>query len=351
MLAFRCKRFLINILGNAGPRFKRAYLTSARKLAENEQSWLISQGIGGTDFHELISLYPSLQRILYIHIPKCGGTSIRRSLVKENKCAPVPMPDSGSINQAISFMLWSASPLSPKRRFLNRRATAQAGENLQQKYLRVFTGYCVAQAPKRIFVLGHQRASELVTFFREDRDLLFATVRAPAEILKSLVTYRVTHTLEDQLRPDSVELLDSLQLDIKAFTELASTRPQRLTELILERHQPALNAYLAFDHRKDHESVWQGIKDRSVFLAHISEQAPMIRMLLGNQPGTHRENTTASHDEISAEFNAAIRESWLEPFIDWDSMTLYKRMESSGIIGFWQNGGTVRQYLALLKSA
>jgi hypothetical protein len=338
-------------LGNAGQRFEPAFLYLSNVFAKRELRWINQQGIGETDYHALLGLYPNLQRILYIHIPKCGGTSIRRSLVRENKCAPIPMPDSGSIEQSISFMLWSASRKSVQRKFLNSCATAHAPETLQQKYLRVFTGYCVTQAPTRMFILGHQRASEMLPYFRDGRDLLFATVRAPAEILKSLVAYRVTHTLEDQLRPDSIKLLDSLQLSIEAFTELASFQPQRLTELILERPKPALNAYLAFDDRTDHESVWQGIKDRSVFLAHMSEQDHMIAKLLGNPPGLHLENTSANRQGMAAEFTASLQQSWIEPFVDRDSMMLYQKLDALGVIGFWKSGGTVPEYIDLLENS
>lgn len=63
--AFFLKRLVINILGNAGPRFKGFYLTSSRIFAESELKWLNSRGIGETGFHELMTLYPTLQRVLY----------------------------------------------------------------------------------------------------------------------------------------------------------------------------------------------------------------------------------------------------------------------------------------------
>ncbi len=349
--AFFLKRLVINILGNAGQRFRRVYLTSARIFAESELRWLNRRGVGETRFHELMPLYPTLQRVLYIHIPKCGGTSIRRSLVQEHKCAPVPVPNSGSINQAINYMVWSASRLSLQRRFLNRLAQERESEDLRQRFLRVFAGYCIAQSPKRVFILGHQRASEMLPYFRDGRDLLFATVRAPAEILKSLVAYRVTHTLEDQLRPDSMQLLESLQLDIKAFTELVNLQPKQLTELILEQQPPYLTKFLTFDERTDHESVWKGIKDHSVFLAHVSDQEYMIAKLLGNKPGLHLENTSANRQGMAAEYTAAVQKSWIEPFVDRESVMLYRKIEALGIIGFWQRGGTVREYRDLLKQS
>lgn len=345
------KRLLITILANAGQRLAPAYQALSRHFAESEQQWINRRGIGDTDYYQLMSLYPERQRVLFIHIPKAGGTSIRRMLVRESKCAPIPTPGEGTVSQAIHYMHWSAPRKSMQRRFLNACAAERDAESLRQRFLRVFAGYCVAQSPQRMFILGHKTAGEMLPYYREGRDLFFATVRAPAEILKSLVAYRVMHTLDDKFRPDSIELLDSLQLDIHTFTELVRDQPRQLTELILAQQPPILTTFLAFNHQTDHESVWQGIKQRCVFLAHMSEQDQMLARLLGSEPSQRRENTSADRVGLAAEFTASIKGNWIEPFVHPDSTMLYQRLEAVGIIGFWEGGGTVRQYRELLNNS
>lgn len=345
------RKLLTNILGNAGPRFAPAYLDSSRIFAESELRWINRRGIGETDFYSLMSLYPTLQRVFFIHIPKCGGTSVRKTLVDEGNCVPVPVPASDAIKQSIEYMTSSAPPKSLKWLFLDACAKERDSDNLRQRFLRIFAGYRIVHSPKRVFILGHKRAKELMPYFRDGTDLLFTTVREPAEILMSVAAYRVSHTLKNEYRQDSIRLLESLQLNLQEFTELVRTQPRHLTELILEKNPPSLVGYLSMDNRIDHESVWRSLRDKTVFISHMSEQAQMLCQLFGGQPSLHRKNTSENRPGLAADFTAAVHRSWTEPFVDPNSAILYERMEAAGIIGFWQSGGTLRQYRDLLKNA
>ena len=142
-----------------------------------------------------------------------------------------------------------------------------------------------------------------------------------------------------------------MQLDYREFAELAASQPRELTERILTIKPPSLVSFLAMDRNTDHESVWQGIKDQTVFIAHMSEQNQMLGSLFGKQPNTHPRNTSDNRQPVAAKFSAALQNSWIEPFVDPDSTQLYQRLESTGIIGFWQKGGTVSQYRRLLRDS
>lgn len=341
---------LLRFLLHAGAPFAPFYLAFSKRYVANELDKFTRRGIGRTDSYDLMSMYPDLQRILFIHIPKCGGTSVRRSLIEAHLCAPIPWRDRG-IDQCIDFMTRTAVRKSFQRQLLDNCAAERAPEELQHRYLRVLAGYFVAFRPKRVFALGHPQARELLPLHRQDRDLLFTTVREPRNILRSLVAYRVTHTLKHPHRSDSIELLESLQLDIGEFRDLVSKQPKIVTERILKVQSPSLGQFLAFDDKTDVESVWQGLKEQTVYVGHLSEQGPMLASLLGGQQAGYRLNTSSKRQGLPAQFAAAIEHAWLEPFVDSDSRQLYQRLESSGIIGFWRKGGTVQQYRNLLRSA
>jgi hypothetical protein len=344
-------RLISKTLAKAGPRFAQLYHRTSERLVNSELKWINQWGINDDDFYDLLTLYPNLKRVLFIHIPKCGGTSIREVLVDDFQCAPIPLPGSGTINQSIDYMTASVFKRMQPGQLPQGDEIKNDGDTLRQRYLRVFTGYCFASNPGHLFILGHKRARELNPLYRPRSDFFFTTVRAPVAILKSMVTYRVSHTLKNRHRQDSIELLEAMQLDYQDFSELVTTNPKELTARILEIKPPSLVSYLAMDHRTDAEAVWQGIKEQSVFIAHMSEQDRMLAKLFGKQPQMTRKNTSEGREGLAGEFSAALQDSWLESSVEPDSALLYQRLESTGIIGFWGNGGTVAEYQELLQNA
>ena len=332
-----------------GSRFTRSYINATGRVVQRELRW-INQCEVDDNLFDLMSLYPGMRRVFFIHIPKCGGTSIRQSLVDDYKCAPVPHQGLGAIGQSIDYLTNSAPRKSLEGQFLKNYASQRLPEEVHQQYLRLFAGYIVTRRPKKMFVLGHKLAKDLKPLYRKRKDIFFTTVRAPSEILRSMVAYRVDHTLKNKNRPDSIELLKNMEMNHLEFSELVSSRPQALTERILGVKPPSLVAFLSMSQNRDHEHVWQGIRQNNVFIAHMSEQEQMLGKLFGERPRTHPKNTSSSQSELAVQFSAVLQNSWVEPFIDPDSSQLYQRLESSGIIGFWQKGGTVNQYRELLQN-
>ena len=346
-----CRKLLCRTFALFGQFLAPLYLRTSRSFLRSKLKWINKRTVGAIDFYTLMPLYPALRRVLFIHIPKCGGTSIRKMLVQECRCAPIPLPDTGAVNQSIKYMIGAVPTHSPQGQLLQSCATQHTSEPLRQRFLRVFTAYDLATSPKRVFLLGHKPARELMPYRRNRKDIMLTTVRSPIEILKSMAAYRVSHTLKNTQRQDSIELLGLLQLDIHAFTELARTQPGPLTARILEHNSPSLVAYLTLDGRTDHSSIWEGIQSEGIFIAHMSEQAHMLSEVFGQLSHQHRINTSDNRQGLAAEFTAGIQDSWIEPFIDTDSRQLYQRLESNGIIGFWKKGGTASEYRDLLASS
>lgn len=338
------------LLAGLGPHFTQQYFNANGLAVEKELRWINQWGVEDNLF-DLMALYPSLQRVFFIHIPKCGGTSIRQALVDEYGCAPVPLPGTGAIKQSIHYLTNSAPRESLQGQFMRQYASQGKSQELRQQYIRLFTSYCITLPPKHLFILGHKLGRDLKPFYRDSKDLFFTTVRAPTEILRSMVAYRVSHTLRNQNRPDSVELLEATQLDHREFSDLVTSQPRELTERILSVKPPSLVAFLALGNHTDHESVWQGIKEQTIFIAHMSEQSQMLGRLFGKQPNTPPKNTSDNQQTLAAQFSATLENSWVEPFVDSDSSLLYQRLELTGIIGFWRKGGTIHQYRELLENS
>ena len=341
---------LSRALARPGRLLEPAYLAAAEALVNREVARIRQTDIGRAGYFGLMSLYPELQRTFFIHIPKCGGTSIRQSLVDEYCCAPVPLPGEGATRQAIDYMVQSVPPDTPRRQLLYACA-GHHEQDLAQRFLSTLTGYRLARSPGKIFILGHKFAREMAPFHRQDRDFFFATVRHPAEALKSMVAYRVSHTLANRNRVDSIEFLESLQLEYPRFEELVANDPEELTRLALNTKTPSLAAFLAMDDRTDCESVWSGLRERAVFIAHMSEQSAMLEQLFGGRPKKRHKNSSGRRQGLAADFSAALQDDWIEPHVDPDSRLLYERLECAGVIRFWKNGGTKSQYSELVKAS
>ena len=136
----------------------------------------------------------------------------------------------------------------------------------------------------------------------------------------------------------------------RQFSNLVASQPRELTERILKTKPPSLAAFLAMDQHTDHESVWRGIREHNVFIAHMSEQSQMLEGLFGKEISAYPKNTSDNQQGLTAKFYATMQKSWVEPFVEPDSALLYQRLESSGIIGFWRKGGTANQYRELLQN-
>lgn len=342
--AARAGRLAANMLAAAGPAFGELYANTNRRLAEQELRWIDHWNIDPRHFFDLMTLYPALSRAFFIHIPKCGGTSIRQQLVTGHGMAPVPLPSTGAIRQSIESM-------TAHSQYASQLTTCGAEHgNLRRHYLEVFAAFQVTANPKHLFVLGHQRAREIQPLYRQGSDLVFSTVRPPVDMLRSMVTYRVDHTLKNPGRPDSRELLAALHLDPDAFVRLVASHPRSAAERILAVNPPSLVSYLALGEQTDIESVWRGIREHPVFIADLSEQDQMLAALFGPAPAAGQKNTSQGRTGLSAEFAQGLRADWIEPFVEPDSAKLYQRLQSSGIIGFWQAGGTASGYRTLLAN-
>jgi len=341
---------LARALARPGTLFEPAYLAAFESVINREVARINRLDIGSTSYYGLLSLYPELQRAFFIHIPKCGGTSIRLSLVDEYCCAPVPLPGASATHQSIDYIQRSLPEGNPWRRLLDTSANT-TDRDLAQGFLRAFTGYRLIRNPGRAFILGHKFAREMVPFYREERDFFFTTVRDPAEALKSMLVYRVAHTLANRRRADSLEFLQSLQIDYPQFEELVAQNPEALTQLALARKTHSLANFLSMGSQTDCESVWTGLREKTVFVAHMSEQSRMLAALFGNRPRTRRKNRSGYQRGLAAEFAAAVQDDWIRPYVDPESRRLYDRLAATGIIGFWEAGGTISQYRQLIERA
>ncbi len=343
--AARAGRLAANMLALAGPSCTRLHAATIRRLVEQEADWIARWNIDTRHYFDLMSLYPALQRAFFIHIPKCGGTSIRQRLVTGYGMAPVPVPTVGATRQSIEYMNAVIEEIC------DCVACDRESPDLREQYLRSFAAYMVAANPKRIFVLGHQRARELHSLYRQGRDLLFSTVRPPMDILRSMVNYRVDHILNNPQRQDSLELLEAMQLNRDTFAQLVDANPRSVVERLLSIKPLSLVSYLAMDERMSYEVVWQGIRERTVYIAHVSEQDSMLASLFGEAPVAGHRNTSEGRQGLAEAFSSNLRDDWLDSFVESDSIALYERLQSSGIIGFWRDGGSVEEYRQLLGAA
>ncbi len=337
------------ILGKLGPVARALYVYSIERQIKSELRWINKKNIDKNDYFDLMALYPRMKRVFFVHIPKCGGTSIRQNLVESYGVAPIPLKSPGTIEQSIKFMVSSAYRMGILEDIGPPSKEKQRGTSQRSTYLRVLAAFKVATNPHYLFILGHQRARELAPFYRGSPDLIFSTVREPLAMLRSLVSYRVSHTLANKNRQDSKELLDALDCSFDDFYTRFRADPKALVSQILSVKKPSLTSYLALDEHTDPETVWSGICSHNIYIAHVSEQEDLQKALFGKKPRALHKNATDTNSELMETFNADLQDEWIRPHIDNDSLELYQRFVDSGIIGFWKNGGSLESYRQLLR--
>ena len=337
------------LLGKMGPMARKFYACCIERQIRSELRWISKKNIDENNYFGLMSLYPGLKRVFFVHIPKCGGTSIRQNLVESYGVAPIPLTSPGTIQQSVQFMVSSAYRRGILKDIGSRDGVHQQDNSQRSTYLRVLVAFMVATNPRYLFVLGHQRAKELAPLYRGAPDLMFSTVREPLAMLRSLVNYRVFHTLANQNRRDSKELLDELDCSFDEFYALLRSDPKSLVSQVLSVKKPSLTSYLALNEHTDSETVWSGICSHNIYIAHVSEQDEFQKALFGKKPRALHKNATDTNSDFIESFNADLQDEWIRPHIDIDSAELYQRFVNNGIIGFWKNGGTLETYRQMLR--
>lgn len=319
------------------------------RAARSELAHILSQQEQNSSYGFLFDCMAHLDRVLFIHIPKCGGTSLEKSLVTDVNCVPVPQDSVPYYRLENFFMASAVLPESFEQQFLQKFVGSADPNDVRDRYFRMQAAYKVACQPSRIFAIGHKSLRDLAPLSRGERDIFMTTVRAPADILKSLVGYRVFRIFEGG--EIASRLLQKLQLDTARFETLVESDPEYLTNLILGAEAPSLCQMLQFDVPGDGESVWCGIKPNKVFIAHMSEQQQMLQQIFGTPIQNRVENTSSKWTGIGSDFKAVVEDAWLRPFINPEDAYLYDCMTNAGIFGFWRDGETPQECSTLLESS
>ncbi|MEM9256574.1 MAG: hypothetical protein AAGA91_14090 [Pseudomonadota bacterium] len=334
--------------GAAAPRPEGPRIRRKRANAEREYARLRRQLLVRVYPRRLLSVYDNLQRVLFVHIPKCGGTSLRGNLVSDLRCLPVPANRGFVVEQCVTFMRRSAEGGTPQRKLLESFTDMDTQGYSVPGYLRTLGAFHALWRPTRTTLLGHQPARTLKRYFRPQRDLLLSVVRDPIDVLRSMVNYRVFHTLLNAHREDSRFLLKSMRMSEQHFRKLASDDPRQLTRALLTEVDFSLAGYLAMDKRTDCDTVWQGLRQHQVILCHIDEQQAMLEQVFGIKLSGQFLNTSDERDGLAATFAGALQDDWLLEHVDKDSVALYQRLSDKGVLGFWRQGGNLSDYRALL---
>ena len=319
------------------------------RAARSELAHILSQQEQNSSYGFLFDCMAHLDRVLFIHIPKCGGTSLEKSLVTDVNCVPVAQDSVPYYRLANFFMASAVLPESFEQQFLQKFVGSADPNDVRDRYFRMQAAYKVACQPSRIFAIGHKSLRDLAPLSRGERDIFMTTVRAPADILKSLVGYRVFRIFEGG--EIASRLLQKLQLDTARFETLVESDPEYLTNLILGAEATSLCQMLQFDVPGDGESVWCGSKRNKVFIAHMSEQQQMLQQIFGTPIQNRVENTSSKWTGIGSDFKAVVEDAWLRPFINPEDAYLYDCMTNAGIFGFWRDGRTPQEWSTLLESS
>ena len=277
----------------------------------------------------LADAHPELRRLLHIHIPKTGGTSLDAILCARRETLPVPVfPE---YLPTILRELMGQEPVED-----------QAPAQLLSQYFSLKDRLLAQGKLRWLLPVTHIRLAEAIGHTRDHRDVRFTLLRHPREQVVSMLRFRIMHTLH---KPDCIihrAIHQILGMTRDAFLSRAQASDPELFRMILRldtevARNLGFSSWLCLPGQPHtSEQMLASIATHGIHCATAATMTRMVHRLTGltdpSAPSLHRNRT----DDLNhSGLRLHIDDSVITPFVEESSVELFARLQEADALAVW----------------
>jgi hypothetical protein len=280
---------------------------------------------------------PDLKRILFVHIPKCGGSAFTMHLASSRRVAIAPTKD--YLYDAVLDIYAASNPLSPVK--------TETELGFRTGIEQLLCPSSDAKPITHIAPFNHLDLLTAISLYREGMDQILCLLRPPLEVSESMLKYRIGHVLQHPTARDSLELLSGLGTTPEKFRAMAEANDQALYAAILEREKEAMDLanWLLVPFQERADAAMQAlinIRKAQVICAPTSKMNQLLGHALGSgawPAQLPRHNASSFLLDAHPSINIQIATEVLRTATPQTSIEIYNAILNSGALDSWTEQG------------
>lgn len=280
--------------------------------------------------------HPELRRLLHLHIPKTGGTSLDSILCRNGETLPAPINPFDAC--------YALSLIEPSR------VQGPDKQDPQSLYLQTAKGLLRSGKLRWILPVQHLRLAEIISMARDDRDVCFTLLRDPWEQVKSMLRYRIYQTLIPPGAENHLPMHQLIGISHSEFVQGARSSDPNLFRSIL-RIESEQYRHLGFSpwlclpgQQNTCAQMLASIATHCIHCATAPTMASMVQSLTGltclsSTPVHNNRADDLNHSGLRLHIDDAV----ITPYVEESAVELFRRLQEAGALEVWDEPSTAAE--------